>query len=248
MVHDVEAASAADRSTRAINAGTGREPLRPVLIGDQMTEMLRDAIVTMHFKPGQRLVVRELEEWSGVSRATIRESIRQLAAEGLIEVIPQRGAIVATPTKKEAAEIYEIRAMLEGLIGQQFVERATQAQKDELFRAFDTLRALIESDSDTSARLQAKNDFYEVLFDGADNSTVRAVLGGFQARVSVLRATTMGHPGRAEESIVELKAIVDAVAAGSAADARNACAAHVLSARRLALELLESASKGGPDT
>lgn len=247
MANDLEAASAATRPSPT-SARIGREPLRPVLIGDQMTEMLRDAIVTMHFKPGQRLVVRELEEWSGVSRATIRESIRQLAAEGLVEVIPQRGAIVATPTAKEAAEIYEIRSMLEGLIGQQFVERATPAQKDDLRHAFDALRALAEEEADTSARLQAKNDFYEVLFDGADNSTVRAVLAGFQARVSVLRATTMGHPGRAEQAIAELKAIVDAVAAGDAAAAREACAAHVLSARKLALELLEATSKGGSDT
>lgn len=222
-----------------IDPRAGRDAIRAVLVGDQMSDMLRSAILTRHFKPGQRLVVRELEEWSGVSRATIRESLRQLSAEGLVVVIPQRGAVVATPTREEAAEIYQIRALLEGLLGEQFVERATPEHLRRLDVAFEELKRVARG-GDNLAVLSAKSALWDVLLDGAANTTVRAVLNGLQARIQVLRSTTLAQPGRLEEMLAEIQRIMDAIHAGDAAAAREACAAHVLSARAIALEVFES--------
>jgi len=221
--------------------------LQVSLLREQVTDLLRDAIVSMRLKPGQRLVERELVEWTGVSRATIRESIRQLSAEGLVKTIPQKGAVVAAPTLEEAKELYEIRAMLEGLAARQFVERATPTQVRALRRTFDALQRVAAGTADTWAMLQSKSRFYEVLLKGADNSTIQDIIGGLQARIIVLRATSMSEPGRPAATVEEIRCIVEAVEAGDAAAAERACAEHVRQAGRIVVGALSSTSGRGPD-
>src|SRR5512146_1240513 len=93
---------------------------------EQVSDLLRREIVSMRLQPGQRLVERELIERIGVSRTTVREALRELAAEGLVTTIPQKGAIVAIPSPKEAAEVYEVRALLEGLAASEFATNADE--------------------------------------------------------------------------------------------------------------------------
>ncbi len=220
------------------------DQLQVSLLREQVTDLLREAIVGMRLKPGQRLVERELVEWTGVSRATIRESIRQLAAEGLVTTVPQKGAVVAAPTPKEAQELYEIRAMLEGLAGRQFVERASDAQVRKLRRSFEALRRVAGDSGETPAMLQAKRRLYDVLFDGAANSTIQDVLNGLQARITVLRATSMAQPGRPAATVEEIRVIVEAIEARDAAAAERACAEHVRSAGQVVLSALSSSIEG----
>ena len=94
-------------------------------VREQVADLLRREIVELRLRPGQRLVERELIERIGVSRTTIREALRQLSAEGLVTTIPQKGAIVAIPSPKEAAEVYEVRALLEGAAAKECAENAT---------------------------------------------------------------------------------------------------------------------------
>lgn len=221
------------------------DQLQVSLLREQVSDLLRQAIIEMRLVPGQRLIERELVQSLGVSRATVREAIRQLAAEGLVTTIPQRGAVVAAPTLQEAEEVYEIRAMLEGLAGRQFVERASDAQTRALRRAFEGIRRVAETTGATGAMLQAKDRFYEALFAGAANQTAREVLGGLQARITVLRATSMSQEGRVHSTVAEISRIVDAVEARDTARAEDACAEHVRSAGRVVFEALRNPSGDG---
>ena len=76
---------------------------------------LRTAIVAGRFKPGDRLIEREMCELLGVSRASLREALRQLEAEELVKIVPHRGPVVSDVTVEEAEQLYDVRAMLEGL-------------------------------------------------------------------------------------------------------------------------------------
>src|SRR3954453_2834497 len=105
-------------------------------VREQVVDQLRQAIVEMRLKPGQRLVERELIEQTGVSRTTIREVLRQLTAEGLVMTIPQKGAVVMVPSAQEAADLYEVRATLEALAGRRFVRNADDAAIKALRKAF----------------------------------------------------------------------------------------------------------------
>jgi DNA-binding GntR family transcriptional regulator len=198
---------------------------------EQVLELLRSEIVEMRLRPGQRLVERELVEQIGVSRTTVREALRQLAAEGLVTTIPQKGAIVAIPSAAEAEEVYEVRALLEGLLVREFAQNASEAQVSALRAAFARLERSTGAD-EARVMLQAKNRFYEVLFEGAANATVRSILEGLQARVTVLRATSLTADGRPEESVGEIRTIVEAIERRDADAAAAAASLHVRQAAR----------------
>jgi GntR family transcriptional regulator, trigonelline degradation regulator len=212
---------------------------------EQVLDLLRQAIVEHRLKPGQRLIERELVEQIGVSRTTIREVLRQLAAEGLVATIPQRGAVVATPTAEEALELYEVRAALESLAARRFVEHASDSQVQALRAAFGQVETVMSAGDDTDVleMIQAKDLFYDVLLKGSGNRAIHSILSGLTARVSVLRATSMSQPGRALKSVDEIRAIVDAVEARDADAAAQAAAHHVQMASRAG----QAASPAAPE-
>ncbi|WP_374636915.1 GntR family transcriptional regulator, partial [Paracoccus sp. (in: a-proteobacteria)] len=93
--------------------GLSRIEQQPTTLRDVVLDRLRDAIIGGIFKPGDRLVERVLCEQLGVSRTVVRETLRYLDAEGLVEHIPNKGPIVARMTWDDARQIYDIRRKLE---------------------------------------------------------------------------------------------------------------------------------------
>ncbi|MCE3551418.1 GntR family transcriptional regulator [Pseudonocardia sp. RS11V-5] len=227
------AVQSAEQPSAWKNAQVGRvaAPLR-----DQVLGIVRQAIMDFELKPGQRLVERELIEHLGVSRSTVREVLGQLSAEGLVTIVPQKGAVVTVPTAEDAADLYEIRASLEALAVRRFVERATEAQRAALRVAFDEY-ARASEDGAVSA-LVAKDELYRVLLDGADSAPIQQLLASAQGRVRAMRATSLSEPGRAREAVEELRLVVEAIEAGKAAQAAKLCAAHVRAAARSGLRRL----------
>jgi DNA-binding GntR family transcriptional regulator len=200
-------------------------------VREQVFDQLRQAIVEMRLKPEQRLVERELIQQTGVSRTTIREVLRQLAAEGLVTTIPHKGTVVASPSVERAAELYEVRAVLEGMAARQFAERATDLHLKALRRAFEGIEKRARQPS-SQAMLEAKKHFYDALFEGAANGTIQDLVETLQARVTVLRAASMSQPGRAAEMVDEVRAIVEALERRDADAAAAACVHHVNQAAR----------------
>jgi DNA-binding GntR family transcriptional regulator len=227
--------SAVGRPTwSADQIGRVAAPLR-----EQVVTVVRDAILGFRLEPGQRLVERELVEQLGVSRATVREVLRQLAAEGLVTVVPQRGAIVTALSADDAADLYEMRASLEALAVQRFVQRAAPEQVVDLRAAVSEIERTAD-DGDPQEQLRAKDRFYEVLFRGSGSEPLQQTLAGLQARVRLLRATSLSEPGRPREAAAELRAVVDAVEAGDAERAAAACSLHLQNAARTALARLHT--------
>jgi DNA-binding GntR family transcriptional regulator len=224
----------------SMRIGRVAAPLREQVLG-----VLRQAILDFRLKPGQRLIERELIEQTGVSRTTIREVLRQLAAEGLVTTIPQKGAIVMVPSPQEAADLYEVRAVLEALAGRRFVEHATDEQVSQLRKAGrDMERVVRRKDANIQDMLQAKDRFYDVLLEGAGNTAIRSTLDSLRARVRVLRATSMSQPNRSASTIREIRAIVEAAEARDAEAMSDACAHHVNEAARAGLSGLAGATEG----
>ena len=223
--------------TRALAPiGQVAAPLR-----DQILDVVRQRILDFQLRPGQRLIERELMEQLGVSRATVREVVARLASEGLVTIIPQRGAIVTVLTMEEAADIYEMRAALEALAAHRFVERATPQHVADIraaFGAFGAFGAVPTVDSDNLERLRVKDVFYAVLFDGAASPPLTRMLTLLQGRVRLLRWTSLSVPGRAEQTVREMGAIVQAIEAKDADAAAAACATHVRNAAATALARL----------
>jgi GntR family transcriptional regulator, trigonelline degradation regulator len=214
---------------------TLRVERNPAPVRTQVLDNLRQAIVERQLVPGQRLIERELVELTGVSRTSIREALRELAAEGLVTAIPNKGTVVARVSAEEARQLYEVRSALEGLAGRLFVQNATQAQRNALVKALQRIERQVAKGS---FMINAKDSFYEILFEGGGNEALRSVTAGLHARVSVLRALSLSVPGRPVQSLQEMRDIVDAVLAGDADAAARACSRHVEEAGRVGLQAL----------
>lgn len=213
----------------------------PAPVRAKVLENLRQTIIERQLEPGQRLIERELVELTGVSRTSIREALRELAAEGLVTTVPNKGTVVASVSAEEAGQLYEIRSALEALAGRLFVRHATPAQRKSLVRALDVIERLSWK---RAPLLPAKDSFYAVLFEGGGNEALRLVVAGLHARVSVLRWLSLSVPGRLEQSVAEIRAIVEAVLANDEDAAAQACSRHVEEAGRAALAAL--AEQGDP--
>lgn len=225
-----------DVTDLASRIGRVAAPLR-----SQVLDVLREAILTMRFAPGQRLVERELIDMTGVSRTTIREVLRELAAEGLVRTIPQKGAVVVSLSAEEAEELYELREVLEAHLVRRFVAQAPDSALVALRRAFTRLEDVVERGGTTLDIVQAKDLVYDVLLDGAGNSALRASLSQLHARVTLLRVGSLSSdPGRPAQAVAEMRELVKAVEARDASAASAAMVAHVRAAARLGIAAMRA--------
>jgi GntR family transcriptional regulator, trigonelline degradation regulator len=207
-------------------------------IREQVAALLRDAIIDMRLAPGELLIERELCEMTSASRPSVREALRQLEAEGLVQSQNGRGTFVSVVSPEVAREVYEVRAELEGLAAELFANRASADERADLRAAVEAMAVIVEGEvHPEQAReiIAAKNALYDVLFRGASNPILHQTIETLQRRVNQLRALTLSHPGRPERSLAEIREILDAIEARDGAAARAAARDHVVSAARTVL-------------
>ena len=173
----------------------------------------------------------------------MREALRQLESEGLVQSRTGLGTIVSIPTRAEATELYEVRAELEGMAASLFASRATQEERDELVRALNALESAasspIDERADRTYPLAQKDALYETLARGSHNELLSHMLAGLHRRVTQLRMVTLSSPGRTGESIQEIRVIVDAILRGDADRARDLARSHVERAAEIALASIQ---------
>jgi DNA-binding GntR family transcriptional regulator len=238
MTEPLEATAALEGAKPGLEGLSVRVHRVAAPVREQVLEQLREAIIEMRLQPEQRLVERELIEQTGVSRTTIREVLRQLASEGLVTTIPNKGVVVAAPSLERAAELYEVRAVLEGMAAREFAERASDDQLRKLRETLDQIQASVDDGSPGPAIIAAKKRFYDVLFEGAANQTIQEIVQGLQARVTVLRRASLAQPGRARQAVEEVREIVEALEARDGERAAAACVHHVTEAARTVFEAM----------
>lgn len=212
------------------------EPQSTTLL-DRVIEKLRGAILDFHFRPGHRLVERQLCEQLGVSRSSVREALRRLEADGLIKTVPHKGRTVASITAKEAQSVYEVRVALEAFAAQLFAERATDDQIKRLRASLRDMKAAVKT-ADPRVMLALKATFYNVILEGCGNTYCAELILSLQARIRFLRALAMSMPGRTQRSIAEMTRIVRAVEARDGDAAHAAYADHIQKAASVAISAL----------
>jgi GntR family transcriptional regulator, trigonelline degradation regulator len=208
-----------------------------VLIRDQVAAYLRDAITAFRLRPGTTLVEREICEATGTSRATVREALRQLESEGLVVADGGRGMAVASLTRAETRQIYEVRGVLEGLATRLFTATADDEHITALRGVVDEMSGMTD---DPAAMLVKKSEFYEVLFAGAGNDELYRLWSSTRRRATLVRATSLSIPGRARTSLTEIQAIVDAIEAREPDRAAQLCVAHIEAAAEAILTAEDS--------
>ena len=203
-------------------------------------EKMRNAILSLQFQPGDRLIERELCEHLGVSRTIVREVLRHLETEGLVESLPHRGPIVAKPSVEDMRQIYELRAVLEGTAARVCAELRSPGTVSRLDKALQGIRKAYANRDVKDEVLQATTVFYRELFHAAGKTVAWEIVSTLNARINHLRAITTHTKGRDREGPKAMKAIVEAIRLGRPDDAYKACVNHVGQASRLAEEYLAS--------
>jgi DNA-binding GntR family transcriptional regulator len=199
-------------------------PLRNKII-----QALRSAIEMGLLQPGQRLVEMDLCEQLSVSRTSLREALRELQAEGILEHSSNRGLSVSAVSIEDSKNIYRLRSVLEALIIEQFIEKASDVQMNDLVAASERLKSVYRSGI-LQDMLNAKRDFYDRICSGAQNPIARLVL-----RTSSLRARSLVRKERQQESIKEITVLMDAIQRRDISAARQAAIEHVNHAASSAL-------------
>jgi len=196
-----------------------------------VTESIRQAIAVGRFGAGARMPEKDLCEMTGVSRTLVREALRQLESEGIVNVIAHKGPIVATISAEQAAGLYEVRAVLEGLAAELFATKASDAHRKALHTAFEAVHQAYD-EGDVLTRLAAKNRFYDCLILGSGNEALGASLHMLNARAMILRGRSLQMPARSGESLKEIKHIIAALDARDGPEARRLAVFHVQQAAR----------------
>ncbi|WP_255368941.1 GntR family transcriptional regulator [Polaromonas sp. OV174] len=205
-------------------------------------EKMREAILSEHFKPGERLVERHLCEQLDVSRSIVREVLRHLETEGLVESIAHQGPVVATLDADQAAQIYEIRALLEGHAARLCAEKAS----DEVIERLDALNRKIQTafeNEDFHEVMVRTAAFYEAMFTGSGLTMAWKVVQSLNARINRLRAMTISAKDRRVEAAVEMANIVQALRQRDPQAAQDASQAHVRRVAEIAAQKLDQLAK-----
>jgi len=240
-------------STRAfLPAAPVRRQAAP--IRQQVLDGLREAIVSGGLPAGRRITEKELTAMFGVSRTVVREALRQIEAEGLVEIVPNRGPVVRMLKHEEAEDLYRIREVLEGLAARLCAEKASPDSVAALEAALaDLVRA--SKDGNGPSAMDAKNRFYDCLYSGASSEALGTMLSVVRARILQWRAVGMTHPRRTRERLAEslanLRLLVAAIRHGDGNGAETVARAEVCSAaeelRRLIVDRSPSRDRNAAD-
>lgn len=208
---------------------------------DIVQERMREAIIEGHFEPGERLVERPLCDQLGVSRTVIRETIRYLEAEGLVEILPNRGPIVSRIDWETAGQIYDIRKQLETAAAMAFAENHGAKSAARLAKALRKLETA-SAQGDVTALFKATEHFYEVIFTEAGHEVAWEIVRRLNGRISRLRVLTLSTDDRLRPGLVHMTEICGAILARDARAAQSAVLAHITDAASVAQRALEDAN------
>lgn len=201
---------------------------------------LRQAIVEGRFAGGYRLVERTLCDQLGVSRSVVREAIRYLEAEGLVETLPRVGPVVATLDWPQARQIYDIRRLLEAEAAAACARRHDPAVAKALHAALARLGAAFAGGRPEEL-LAATSAFYRVIFAAAGHDIAWGIVERLNGRISRLRALTLASTDRSVSGYAHMSRICEAICAGDPEAAANAVNEHLRDAAAVAHRSLEGA-------
>lgn len=209
----------------------------PQTLREIVLERMRGAILSGRFKSGERLVERTLCDQLGVSRSVVREVIRYLEAEGLVETMPNKGPMVARLDWDQARQIYDIRMLLEQSAAAACATMADAATKDRLRKAMAALDAAFAA-KEAHRLFDATTHFYEVIFGAAGQQVAWEIVQRLNGRISRLRALTLATTDRHVSGPARMARICQAILTNDAYAAAAAVRDHLTEAAEIARRLL----------
>lgn len=202
-------------------------PVRaPATRAEALRQCLADEIVSGQRAPGTPLDEQELARRFGVSRTPVREAIRELAASGLVQVRPHRGAVVALPDPRELVDMFQAMAELEALCAGLAAERMKAVERRALLALHEALRLCVQ-DGEPLAYHAANERFHAAIYAGSGNGYLAGITLATRARVAPFRKAQFQLVGRLAGSWREHELIVQAILRGDRLAASDAMRQHI---------------------
>jgi DNA-binding GntR family transcriptional regulator len=170
---------------------------------------LENAILSGYFKPRERLVERDLLAHFNVSRTVIREVLKMLEGKGLIKIIPYRGAVVVDLTAEEVEQLYFLRTKLEFIAAGLVIEHITQQEIQYLRKRRMELEK--HQRERTEQMIEKDNEFHRVLFRASGNGYLNEMIDYLGRKAHIVKFNAWSLPDRIEQSILEHRAIIEAL-------------------------------------
>ena len=222
-----------------------RKPLVPIKLDsykplrELVFESIREAIIGGQLPPGERLMEIQLAEEMGVSRTPVREAIRKLELEGLVVMIPRKGAYVSGLSMKDISDVFEIRSALEGLAAELASERATEEELENMERHLVRIAEGIEKGDITSV-VEVDTDFHGMLYTASRNQWLGQIINNLREQIQRFRQTSLSYPGRMRVALEEHRRIVEAISSRDPELARKLAAEHIENAENSLMDAIRS--------
>ena len=196
---------------------------------------LQNDILNGKYKQGSSLIETKLSEDMGVSRTPIREAIKQLELEGLVQTVPHKGVVVKGISSKDIRDIYTIRMLIEGLAARWAAENITDEELNELQEAVD-LEEFYTNKNDSQHLLKFDSRFHEIIFNASKSKPLKQILSTFHNYVQRARNASLGSPSRAREALKEHKATLQAIKEKDPDKAEKLTTEHIKNASKYLLK------------
>lgn len=197
-------------------------------LGARVFHTIRENILAGKYQPNEELKEKTIGEELGVSRTPVREALRQLELEGLVSIIPNKGAYVVGITQKDMQDIYEIRGLLEGLCAKWAATNITKEQLDEL-EEIVFLADFHAQKGNAEQLVELDDKFHETLYAASNSKELGRVLSDFHHYLQRVRKVTLKDDARAKESNREHKLIVEALKQHDAVLSEKLAIGHIYS-------------------
>ena len=195
----------------------------------QVTSTLEEEILTGKLESGTALTEQSLSLRLGVSRTPIRAALHTLAEEGLISLIPNKGAVVVGVTRDDLVDIYKIRMRLEGLASATAAVRISDYDL-ELLRNSVELAEFYISKNDTEHLKELDTEFHSIIYRASGNRVLNKTLSELHRNITSYRKMSLAVPGRLERSVGEHREILEAIEARDAERADRLTSEHIAAA------------------
>ena len=214
-------------------------PLRGTSLHDGVAARLRSMVFERQLAPGQWIDEKALtEEWQ-ISRTPLREALKVLASEGLVELVPQRGCRVVELADSDADDLFPVMALLEGRCAHEAASKASEDDMAELRRLHEQLERHAAA-HDVDAYYRANHVFHSRVQALADNRWLDRATADLRRFLRLMRGRQLNLPGRIDASINEHRVLIDAFEQRDAVRAERAMHDHLM-AQLAALKQLRAA-------
>jgi DNA-binding GntR family transcriptional regulator len=209
------------------------KPLREIVF-----TTMREAIINGDFKPGQRLMEVQLAEQMGVSRTPVREAIRKLELEGLVVMVPRKGAYVAGLSSEDVKEVLEIRAVLEGLAASLAAKNASDADIEQLQEIVEKFKNAAE-EKDVVRLINFDSDFHDVMYRASKNKKLIQLISALREQVQRFRVAYFTKIKSTQALIEEHNELVSSILNKEPEKARAIAEKHIATTEKLITSIEE---------